>query len=65
MSRPMQNRVKCTVFDLFNIKYRNMFKRPDLLLEFKAFAFTVKKSIWRYVTTNRCRGVEVIMADAL
>ena len=65
MFRPVRNRVKCIVFDLFNTKYRNVFKRPNLLLEFKAFAIAAKKSIWRYVMTNRYRGVEVIMADAL
>ena len=45
MSRPVRNGVKCTVFDLFNIKYRNVFKRPDLLLEFKAFTLAAKKLI--------------------
>ena len=61
----MQNGVKCTVFDLLNIKYRNVFKRPNLLLEFKAFTFTAKKSIWRHVTTNRYKGIKVIMANTL
>ena len=45
MSRLIQNGVKRTVFDLLNIKYRYVFKRPDLLLKFKAFAITTKKSI--------------------
>jgi len=42
-----------------------VFKRSDLLLEFKAFAITAKKSIWQHVTTNRRRGVEVIMANII
>jgi hypothetical protein len=45
ISRPIQNGVKYTVFDLFNTKYRYMFKRPDLLLKFKAFTIAAKKSI--------------------
>ena len=44
--RPMQNGVKCIVFNLLNTKYGYIFKRSDLLLEFKAFAITAKKSIW-------------------
>ena len=63
MSRPVRNGVKCIVFNLLNIKYRYVFKRPDLLLKFKAFAITAKKSIWRHVTTNKYKGMEVIMAD--
>ena len=65
MSGPVRNRVKYIVFDLLNIKYRNVFKRPNLLLKFKAFALAAKKLIWQYITTNRCRGVEVTIADAL
>ena len=65
MSRPVRNGVKCIVFNLLNIKYRHIFKRPDLLLKFRAFTFTTKKSIWRHVTTNRCKGVEVIIADII
>jgi len=61
--RPVRNGVKRIVFDLLNTKYRHVFKRSDLPLEFEAFAITAKKSIWRHVTTNRRRGVEVIMAD--
>jgi hypothetical protein len=61
----MQNGVKCIVFNLFNIKYGYVFKRPNLLLKFKAFTITAKKSIWRYITTNKCRGVEVIIADII
>ena len=62
---PVRNGVKYTIFNLLDTEYGNVFKRPNLLLEFKAFAFTAKKSIWRYVTTNRRGGVEVIMADAV
>ncbi len=65
MSRPIRNRVKCTVFDLFNIKYKNVFKRPNLLLEFRTFTLITKKSIWRYVIINRRGGVEVIIANTL
>ena len=65
MSRPMRNGVKYIVFDFLNTKYGNVFKRPDLLLEFKAFAVTAKKSIWRYVTTNRCRSIEVTMVNII
>ena len=63
--RPVRNRVKYIVFNLLNIKYGNVFKRPNLLLEFKAFALAIKKSIWRYIMTNRYKGMEVIMADTL
>ena len=42
-----------------------MFKRPDLLLKFKAFATAAKKSIWQHVTTNRYRSVEVIIANTV
>ena len=45
MSRLIQNGVKRIVFDLLNIKYRYVFKRPNLLLEFKAFTIAAKKSI--------------------
>ena len=45
MSRPVRNGVKYIVFDLLNIKYRNVFKRPNLLLKFKAFALAAKKLI--------------------
>jgi len=45
MSGPIQNGVKYIVFDLLNTKYRHVFKRSDLLLEFKAFAIAAKKSI--------------------
>ena len=61
----MRNGVKYTVFDLLDTKYGNVFKRPNLLLEFKAFALAIKKLIWRHVTTNRHRGIEVIIADTL
>ena len=45
MSRPVQNGVKYIVFNLLDTKYRNVFKRPNLLLEFKAFALATKKLI--------------------
>ncbi len=61
----MRNRIKRIVFNLFNIKYRNMFKRPNLLLKFKAFALAIKKLIWQYIMINRYGGIEVIMADTL
>ena len=61
----MQNGVKCIVFDLLNTKYRNVFKRPNLLLEFKAFTITAKKSIWRHIITNTRKSMEVIMADII
>ena len=44
-SGPIQNRVKRIVFNLLNTKYGHIFKRSDLLLEFKAFTITTKKSI--------------------
>jgi hypothetical protein len=61
----VRNRVKRIVFNLLNTKYRHVFKRSDLLLEFKDFAVAAKKSIWRHIITNRRRGVEVIMANAI
>ena len=61
--RFIQNGVKCTVFNLFNIKYGHVFNRLDLLLKFKAFTIAAKKSIWRHITTNRCEGVKVIIAN--
>ena len=61
----MQNGVKRIVFNLLNTKYGHMFKRSDLPLEFKAFAIAAKKSIWRYVITNRRGGVEVMMANII
>jgi len=45
MSRPIQNGVKRIIFNFLNIKYRHIFKRPDLPLEFKVFTITVKKFI--------------------
>jgi len=42
-----------------------MFKRPNLLLKFKAFALAIKKLIWQYIMINRYGGIEVIMADTL
>ena len=65
MSRPVRNRVKRIVFNLLNTKYGHVFKRSDLLLEFKDFTVAAKKSIWRHVTTNRRGGVEVMMADTV
>ena len=65
MSRPVRNRVKCIIFDLFNTKYGNVFKRPNLPSEFKAFAVATKKSIWRHIMINRYGGVEVTMADTI
>ena len=65
ISRPVQNGVKHTVFNLFDIKYRHVFKRLNLLLKFKAFTITTKKSIWRHVITNRYKSVEIIMADVV
>ena len=63
--RPVRNGVKYTVFNLLDIKYRYIFKRPDLLLKFKAFTIAAKKSIWRHVTTNRYKSVKVIIADII
>jgi len=63
VSGPIRNRVKRIVFNLLNTKYRDVFKRSDLLLEFKAFTIAAKKSIWRHVTTNKYGGVEVIIAN--
>ena len=65
ISKFIQNGVKYIVFDLLDIKYGYMFKRPNLPLKFKAFAIAAKKSIWQYVMTNRCESVEVIMADVV
>ena len=45
MSGPVRNGVKYIVFDLLNTKYRNVFKRPNLPLEFEAFTIAAKKSI--------------------
>ena len=45
VSRAVRNGVKRAVFDLFNTKYRNVFKRPDLPSKFEAFALTIKKLI--------------------
>ena len=45
MSGPVQNGVKRIAFNLLNTKYRHIFKRSDLLLEFKAFTIAAKKSI--------------------
>ena len=61
----MQNRVKRIIFNLLNTKYRNVFKRPDLPSEFKAFALAAKKSIWRHMTINRRGGIKVTMANAI
>ena len=65
MSRPARNRVKRIVFNLLNIKYGNVFKRPNLPLEFKAFALATKKLIRQYMTINKYRGIKVIIADTL
>ena len=65
MSGSIQNGVKYTVFNLLNIKYGYIFKRPDLLLKFKAFTIAAKKSIWRHITTNRYKSVEVTIADVI
>ena len=64
-SGPVRNGVRRTVFDLLDTKYGHVFKRPDLPLEFEAFAIAAKKSIWRHVTTKRRGGVEVMMADVV
>jgi hypothetical protein len=61
----VRNGVKRIVFNLLNTKYGHVFKRSDLPLEFNTFAIAAKKSIWRYVTTNRRGGVEVTMVDAV
>ena len=42
-----------------------MFKRPNLSLEFKAFALTAKKLIWRYMIINRRGDIEVIITDTV
>jgi hypothetical protein len=65
ISRLIQNGVKYIVFNFFNTKYGYVFKRPNLLLKFKAFAITAKKSIWWYITTNKYRGVKVIIANII
>ena len=44
-SKAVQNGIKRAVFDFFNTKYRNVFKRPDLPSEFEAFILAIKKSI--------------------
>ena len=61
----MWNRVKYAIFNLFDIKYGYIFKKLDLPLKFKAFAIATKKSIWQHVTTNKCKSVEVIIADII
>jgi len=44
-SGPVRNGVKRTVFNLLNTKYKYVFKKSNILLEFKAFAIAAKKSI--------------------